>query len=102
MARFVPNPSFERQAKRDPDMRAMLRRRAGKAANEAERIGKGFADSYKATVEDTAEGVRIEANTDGINAASWAEFGSQNNPAYAPLRRGTEAVGMRSAGGRKR
>lgn len=102
MARFVPRPGFEAQAKRDPQMRAMLRNRAGKAANEAERIGKTFAASYKATVEDTAEGVRIEANTDGINAASWAEFGSQNNPAYAPLRRGTEAAGLKTSGGRKR
>lgn len=78
----------------------MLRNRAGRAANEAERIGKGAAGSYQATVEDTAEGVRIEASTGGINAASWIEFGSQNNPALAPLRRGAEAAGLKTRGGR--
>ncbi len=98
MGRFVPNPRYEAQAKRDPQMRAMLRNRAAKAAQEVERIGRTFARSYKATVEETADGVRIEGNTDGINAASWAEFGSQNNPAYAPLRRGTEAAGLKIKG----
>lgn len=100
MGRFVPNPRFEAQAKRSPEMRAMLRKRAGRAANEVERIGKTFANSYRATVEDTADGVRIEGNTDGINAASWWEFGTSNNPAVAPLRRGAEAAGMKTRGGR--
>lgn len=101
MARFVPNPSFERQAKRDPQMRVALRSRATRAAREVERIGRQVADSYEATVEDTAEGVQIEANTDGINAASWIEFGNQNLPARAPLRRGTEQAGLKVRGGKR-
>lgn len=101
MARFVPNPGFEAKAKRDPQMRSMLRTRAGKAAREVERIGKQVANSYEAKVEDTAEGVRIEASTAGINAASWIEFGSSNNPAVAPLRRGTEAAGLKTRGSRR-
>lgn len=101
MGRFVPNPGFESRAKRSAEMRAMLHTRAGRAAREVERIGRQVSSSYEATVDDTAEGVRIEANTDGINAASWIEFGSQNNRAAAPLRRGTEAAGLKPRG-RKR
>ena len=101
MGRFVPNPGFESRAKRSAEMRAMLRKRAGRAANEVERLGRQVSSSYTANVDDTVEGVRIEANTDGINAASWIEFGSQNNPATAPLRRGTEAVGLKTRGGKR-
>lgn len=101
MGRFVPSPGFESRAKRSAEMRGMLRSRAGRAAREVERIGQTFASSYTATVEDTADGVRIEGNTDGINAASWWEFGSSNNPAVAPLRRGTEAAGLKTRGGKR-
>lgn len=101
MGRFVPNPGFEAKAKRDPQMRAMLRRRGAKVAKEAERIAAGVSSSYEAKVEDTAEGVRVEANTTGINAASWIEFGNQNLPAYAPLRKGAEHAGLKTKGGKK-
>ncbi len=100
MARFVPNPGFPPRLKRSPEMRSMLRSRAARAAREATRIGKSFADSYEATVEDDDEGVRIEGNTGGINAASWWEFGTQNNPAVAPLRKGAEAAGLKTTGRR--
>lgn len=101
MGRFVPNPGFEARASRDPAMKAMLRARAGRAAKEVERIGQQVASSYQATVEETAEGVRIEASTDGINAASWIEFGNENMPAHAPLRRAAEANGGSVKGGRR-
>lgn len=100
MARFVPNPGFEARAKRDPRMRAMLRSQGERVANEAERIGRQVAKSYQATVEDTATGVRVEATTDDINAASWIEFGNQNMPAYAPLRKGAEHAGLKTKGTR--
>ena len=102
MARFVPSPGFENRAERTPEMRAFLRQRAGRAANEAERIGRQVAKSYTAEVDDAGEGVRIVATTDDINAASWIEFGNQNLPAHAPLRKGTEATDMKTTGGRRR
>lgn len=101
MGRFIPSPGFDKRAERTPEMRALLRQSAGRAANEAERIGRQVAKSYTAEVEDVEGGVRIVATTDDINAASWIEFGNQNLPAHAPLRKGAEATGLKTRGARR-
>ena len=102
--RVVLNPGFEATLSRTPAMKAMLRDRGERVANEAERIGRGVAGSYRATVEDSLEGVQVEASTAGINAASWIEFGTgapTPTQAYAPLRRGSEAAGLKTTGARR-
>lgn len=56
---------------------------------------KGVAESYKATkAEEDQRGVYATAYTDDI-AGHLVEWGSINNPPYAPLRRGAERAGFR-------
>lgn len=100
-ARFVPSPGFEERAAKAPEMRTVLRGLAARAAADAERIGRQVAQSYGAKVEDSDDGVMIVASTDDINAASWIEFGNQNLPAYAPLRKGAESAGLKTRSGRR-
>lgn len=70
-------------------------RNAGRIAPEGG-TSRGLAESYKTTpVEETARGVEATAYTTDI-AGHLAEWGSVNNPAYAPLRRGAEAAGFRT------
>lgn len=109
MGRFVPSPGFEGRAAKDVQMRRMLREHAAAVADEANRLGKQVANSYEAKVqwefvrsEGQATGVRVVASTDDINAASWIEFGNQNLPAYAPLRKGAESAGLKTRAGRRR
>lgn len=96
MGRFVPNPGFEARLRQSPEVRAVLHRHARGVARQAERLGQSVSRSYKTSVEDTPQGVRVAANTDPLNAASWIEFGSSNNVATAPLRRGAEASGLKT------
>lgn len=58
--------------------------------------GRGLKESYKAT-KAVREPDRVVATayTDDF-AGHLAEWGSVNNPAYAPLRRGAERVGLRT------
>lgn len=100
MARFVPSPGFEERAANALEMRALLRALAAKVGGEAERIGRQVSKSYTTDIEDSDDGVRVVASTGQINAASWIEFGNQNLPAYAPLRKGAESAGLKTRAGR--
>lgn len=91
---FRPNRNLEREIRRSPQVRALLRHKGQQVAREAERIGGQVSDSYRAEVEDTADGVRVVANTRALNAAGWIEFGSTKNPPHAPLRKGAEVAGL--------
>jgi hypothetical protein len=96
---FRRNPFFEAQMKRDPRYRAELRtlvetRVAPSVRRIADQVGAPWMPSggQAITVEQDGDTVQI-ANTDH----GWAivEFGSRNNPAHAPLRRGARAAGLR-------
>lgn len=99
MGRFVPNPAFENQARRSTEMRAAMQRAAEEAADEARRLAPVDTGEYRAsiTVVTTAEGARVVADDD---KATYIEFGTSDTPAFAPLRRGTEAAGLRIGGKR--
>lgn len=97
--RFVQNPGLESQVKRSAELKAALALRARDAASTAEGIGQSVASSYRVDVKPSDDGVRIEANSGGINAAGWIEFGTSHLAARAPLRRGVESAGLRLGGG---
>lgn len=98
MRTFFPNPDLaDELASEDPAKEALLAA-AEESAVEANRLrrrimptkGRGSRD---AIVAQENEG-RVEvANTD--HGAHLDEWGSKNNPPYAPLRRGVEAAGYR-------
>ena len=98
MARWVPNPNFEREFHADIRNETKLRQALVTAARPAVKVanqlghaimpkGKGPAVS----VVSDAEGVFI------VNAAYGShldEYGSITNPPYAPVRRGIHAAGL--------
>jgi hypothetical protein len=93
--RFFPNRSFEKEVAQLGSVVAAVTARAEAAASAAENIGQGVASSYSVDVSASASGARLDANTGGINAAKWIEFGNSNLPAAAPLRKGIESAGLR-------
>lgn len=85
----------------EPGVDPLVTGGAAAVARNARRIapkggpGPGLAESYKSTAaEETVRGVEATAYTDDF-AGHLAEWGSINNPAYAPLRRGGEMAGFR-------
>lgn len=88
--KYVPNPAFAAELDRDPGVRDELGRRARSAASTAKTIGQslGGTGAYAKTV--IADDNRL-LTTDP--AGHIVEWGSINNPPYAPLRRAAESVG---------
>jgi hypothetical protein len=98
--RFTANAGAESEIKRSVEVKAALAARAKDAASTAEGIGQSAIPSYRVDVADGDDGgLQLQANSGGINAAGWWEFGTTNNPALAPLRRGVESAGLRLTGG---
>jgi hypothetical protein len=97
MSRYVPNPRLAAELAAAPEIHRARVDAARQAAEHAQRLsprgpGRGphFADSLR--VADDGDDVRVES-TDPF--AHIIEFGSVNNPPYAPLRRGVRAAGLR-------
>lgn len=88
---FTANPRFLDELKEDPATRATMQGFANRALEFAriESPSKTFSD-------------RLDVEVDGDEVAListwslWAiiEYGSVNNPPYAPMRRGIEAAGL--------
>lgn len=99
MARFVPNPRFESQARQSREMREAIRRATEPALREAQRLAPVDSGEYRDSLQivEDADGVRLMSDDD---KASFIEFGTEDTPAFAPLRKGTEAAGLRT--GRRR
>lgn len=98
---FKRNPRWAQQVRSSREMKAVRHDVAKDIASEAERLGKRVAHSYKTTIDEEGDRTRVDADTGGINAASWIEFGNQNMPAHAPLRKGAEAAGAKLKGGKR-
>lgn len=94
MSRWIPNAAAEAELRRDPGIHAQV----VSAARSAERIARVSAPrtsgSYAGSifVDNDGERVVLASNDPG---AVWIEVGSVNNPAFAPLRRGVRAAGLR-------
>ena len=102
MNRFTPNPLRHEQLKRDP----FFRHGVALLAREVEGHAKANATGFKRSVQylasiysDQDEERTVVGSTDF--AAVVIEFGSRNNPAYAPMRRTVMQAGLRYDGSRK-
>lgn len=96
---FVEDPTFADEMARDPEVRALVRATAEDVADGARSIaprGRGwrgrrhYADSIE--VDDRPGGGARVLTTDYFG--HLVEYGSVNNPAYAPLRRAVDAEGL--------
>lgn len=98
--RFVPNPVAGAELARTPEMMAFLLAKATEAAEASKAIAPVRTGRYRAGI-----GASVEPGRARINAfyftSHWIEFGTGQpgpTPAFAPLRRGAEAVGLRLSG----
>jgi hypothetical protein len=94
MTSFVHNPAFAAELAASPTMQTALSAAAVVIAGEIRRaapIGQGpDAGHYKRSIRSKGP---VVYSTDPF--AHLVEWGSVNNPAYAPLRRGVLAAGLR-------
>ena len=92
-SRFAPNPNLSRELEQSADMRSAMVRAAEVAADESRRIApvdtRQYRDSIR--VEVTPDGARVVADDE---ASVYIEFGTEDTPTFAPLRRGAEAAGL--------
>ncbi len=103
MARgYVPNPTFAAQVAASPQMRAMLEKLARDGAARVREASPYRQGDYRRGITFKVELVsgrwvgRIIA---GHWSSSLIEWGSVNNPPFAPLRRGVDALGLRMRSG---
>lgn len=95
---FIPNPKFAEQMNADPDTRKGLKEAAEAAKPMIEAAARDAGAPWMPRggeliiVGEDEDGVYI-ANTD--HAAHLIEFGSINNPPFAPQRRGASNAGLR-------
>ncbi len=87
--RFRPNPRLEQEILALPGVRAHLAAAAQQVAGRVRQVAPHRTGDYAASIE--VDGTTV-GSTDA--AAVPIEFGSQNNPVYAPLRRGVLAAGL--------
>lgn len=101
MTRFyVPNPGFSREIMGDRDFMDGLAQSAEGARKYAENFAAAAGGPWmpRPGASSLVEVVEVDGNVylSGTDyAAHLQEFGSKNNPAHAPLRRGIEAAGLR-------
>jgi hypothetical protein len=96
--RFTPNPAGIVDLMTDPGMKLLVVGATAAVRDEAEagsprRTGH-FATSFTTEVETTATGPVGTLGNSDVGAAA-IEFGSVNNPPYAPIRRAVRATGLR-------
>jgi hypothetical protein len=93
VSRFRPNPNFEAELRAAAVPRLVAVANAVKARVEAEKHSIMPRKSTKpVVVEVSGDEVRV-ANTD--HGSHLDEWGSVNNPPYAPIRRSVRALGLR-------
>lgn len=96
MSRFKLNPNLTRELAREPWAQEMLREATDAVEEEAKRnspLGGDFVGYYGRFVKRLLRLSATVGNRDVF--AHGIEFGSVNNPPYAPLRRGVQAAGLR-------
>jgi hypothetical protein len=88
--RFVKDPTFESQLQREAEFVAAMRSITQAVADEVRLVAPKQTGYYVRHV----HARDYTVYTDDI-AGHLIEWGSKNNPAYAPLRRGVRAAGLR-------
>ena len=93
--RFKRNPRFEVEMNRQASVKFAIRKRAEAAKRFA--IGsapRGETDGYVHSIHVVEQNGKTYLRTNDF-AGHMVEFGSINNPPYAPLRKGVRAAGLR-------
>ncbi len=92
VGQFVPEPGFEQRLRDTPEMLRARKAVAEQVVREAEAVAPEGSGRYKRSLQAVVDGAEVRAESSDP-AAHLVEFGSINNEAYAPLRRGAERVG---------
>jgi hypothetical protein len=93
--RFRANPQLEAIVGRQPEVRHQLK----DAGEQVKRVAigvapRGLTDDYVHSIDVVEIAGRVFVRTNDF-AGHMVEFGSVNNEAYAPIRRGVRAAGLR-------
>jgi hypothetical protein len=86
-------PGWEDEILRQPGVRALRGQTADDYARLAAVLGPHGSEHYARSVHARQDGEQTRVVTDDI-AGHLIEWGSVNNPAYAPLRRAADALGL--------
>lgn len=93
--RFKPNPRFEREIDRQASVRLHIRKKAMQVKSFAVGMApRGVSDDYAASIDVVDRGDETYVRTNDF-AGHMVEYGSVNNPPYAPIRRAIRAAGLR-------
>ena len=91
---FRLSPGFRQKLERSPTIQTMKRREANKVRRTAQALAPRGTEHYAKSLSVQEDGDQVAVVSTDI-AAHLIEFGSVNNPVYAPLRRAAEAQGLR-------
>ena len=92
MTTFRRNPAFRQQMETDPEFMLGMAKIAGAVARDVRTQATGFRNSGRFASSIESEGATVFTTDVG---AIPIEFGSVNNPAYAPFRSAILASGLR-------
>lgn len=95
MAIFFPNKRLAEDLKKEPDYQAAIH---GAAAQLAESVRQATPEGATGAAREGIEVAQLGEDTVVAQtdfAGHLIEWGSRNNPPYAPLRRGAQAAGFR-------
>jgi hypothetical protein len=101
VSRFVPNRQFEAELRKEIEYRQALDQAAESVSDAASTFADQADAPWMRRQSDTIVVVSDDEEVAVVNtdyAGHLMEFGSRNNPAYAPLRRAVRAAGLRLAG----
>ena len=87
---FQRNPAFAKEIRDDPGVKRVLEEYARRGADGARAVGNAIRDTGAYANSIRQDGTRVVSDDPG---AMFIEFGSVNNPPFAPLRRGADATG---------
>lgn len=94
MASFIPNRGFARELKAERSYVEGMAAAAAPAAQNARDIAPVDEGDYRDGIRVTIDGDEVR-----IDAMDWKsgfiEYGTEDTPVFAPLRRGAEAAGLK-------
>jgi hypothetical protein len=90
MARYIPNPAFKAELMAEPSYQRAMHSTANEVARYVRASAPVQTGYYRRSIK--TRGATVYS-TDSF--AHLIEWGSSRNPAYAPLRRGVRAAGLR-------
>lgn len=91
---FVPNRQFDEDIAKTTEYQQGMRTITSTAAGHVKDAAPVKSGTYRSKIRTFSDGARTGIAAHDI-ASHLIEFGSVKNPAYAPMRRGVRAAGLR-------